>query len=327
MLKFWKKKRGREASASGTPRQDKLKLVLHVGPHKTGTTSLQWALYKQYAARGPRKLWYPTPLSKPPGHAVAAHASLGFGGTQPLLQDWIDEAQASVCETLIVSAEALCAAYPDKIGMLASQLTLCDVQLVLTLSPICRRSLSLWQGKLKHRFDQPLNAAREEMLQAPGLAADLTQAFADTFASAKVSVIVVDRKAPLDLYRHFASATGIPLEAPKESSQLVANRSLGRIEAEMVRSFNLNLAHLDLDQDKYDAGVKLLRRTLTSDAWQAAVPNLPLMLPEDWLEPLAERCVATVANLRKLAAEGRIETFGDIEALNDSDAFRKATGA
>jgi hypothetical protein len=263
------------------------------------------------------------------GHSLAAHASLQLDSSikEHLLTDWIETAQQSECETLVVSAEALSAAYPDKVGSLAAQTQDCDVHLVFTLTPITRRSMSLWQGKVKHGFDQPIDAAGDDMLSAVGLAADLVQVFADAFADAKISVIVADRKSPLDLYHRFAEATGIPLSAPEESSELVVNRSLGQIEAEMVRSFNLSVAQLGLSDNDYRAGLKLLRRTLTSDAWQAAVPNVPLALPNDWLEPLAERCVATVANLRKLAAEGRIQTFGDIETLNDSDAFRKATSA
>lgn len=326
MLRFRPKQ---EASASQSPRQSKLKLVLHVGPHKTGTSSLQWALLDQYSAKRPQKIWYPKPSSLGPGHALAAHASLELGSSarEPFLKDWIEAAQQSACETLVVSAEALSAAYPDKVGKLAAQTEDCDVHLVFTLTPISRRSMSLWQGKVKHRFDQPLDAAGEDVLNSPGLAADLIQVFADAFPGAKISVIVVNRQSPLDLYRRFAEATGIPLVPPQESSELVVNRSLGQIEAEMVRSFNLSVAQLDLSDEDYRAGLRLLRELLTSEAWQAAVPNLPLALPGDWVEPLAERCAATVANLRKLAAAGRIEILGDIDSLNDIDVVRRLTRA
>jgi hypothetical protein len=315
---------------SESPRQSKLKLVLHVGPHKTGTSSLQWALLTQFSAKRPQRFWYPEPVSRGPGHALAAHAILDSDSSakQPFLKDWIDAARQSECETLIVSAEALSAAYPDRVGSLAAQTKGCDVHLLFTLTPISRRSMSLWQGKVKHRFDQPLNAAGKEVLGAAGLAADLIEVFADAFPGAKISVIVVNRQSPLDLYHGFAKATGIPLAPPKENSPtLVANRSLGQIEAEMVRSFNLSVAQLGLSDEEYRAGIRLLRELLTSDAWQAAVPNLPLALPEDWVEPLAERCVATVANLRKLAAEGRIEIFGDVDSLNDIDVVRRLTSA
>ncbi|HEY8275425.1 MAG TPA: hypothetical protein VIG52_00330 [Methyloceanibacter sp.] len=326
MLRFRPKQ---EASASEPARQSKLKLVMHVGPHKTGTSSLQWALQSQYSAKQPQRLWYPKPRSLGPGHALAAHASLELGSSarEPFLRDWIDTARQSECETLIVSAEALSAAYPDKVGKLAAQTEDCDIHLVFTLTPISRRSMSLWQGKVKHRFDRPLDAAGNDVLNSPGLAADLIDVFADAFPAAKISVIVVNRQSPLDLYRRFAEATGIPLLPPQESSELVVNRSLGRVEAEMVRSFNLSVAQLDLSDEDYRAGLRLLRELLTSDGWQAAVPSLPLALPDDWVEPLAERCVATLANLRKLEAEGRIEILGDVDSLNDIDAVRRQVKA
>lgn len=325
MLRFWPKQ---QTSAGQSPRR-KLKLVLHVGPHKTGTSSLQWALLGQYSAKRPQKFWYPKPRSLGPGHALAAHASLEIDSAErePLLRDWIEAAQQSECETLIVSAEALSAAYPDKVGKLAVQTGDCDVHLVFTLTPISRRSMSLWQGMVKHRFDLPLDAAGNHVLNSPGLAADLIQVFADAFPEAKISAIVVDRHEPLGLYRRFAEVTGIPLVPPQESSELVVNRSLGQIEAEMVRNFNLSVTELDLSDQDYKAGLRLLRELLTSDDWQAAVPNLPLALPEDWVEPLAERCMATVANLRKLAAEGRIEILGDVDSLNDIEAVRRPKSA
>jgi hypothetical protein len=320
LLRFWQKQAAQPTPSS---HQKRLKLVLHVGPHKTGTTSLQRTLLDQYAAKRPQKIWYPTPTSGP-GHALAAQVSLGFNPsiTAPQLQEWIESARQSGCETLIISAEALSAAYPEKVGMLAAQTRGCDVHLVFTLSPISRRSMSLWQGKLKHGFDQALEAAGKSVLNKAGLAADLVQAFADAFPDAKISVIVVDRQSPLDLYRRFAQATGIPLPPPQKSSELVVNRSLGQIEAEIVRSFNLSIAQLELSDEDYRAGLGLLRKLLTSDTWQAIVPNMPLVLPDDWVEPLAERCVATVANLRRLAAEGRIEIFGDVETLNDIEKVR-----
>jgi hypothetical protein len=281
-------------------------------------------LLDQYAAKRPQKIWYPKPTSAGPGHALAAHASLGFSPsvTAPQLKEWVESARQSRCETLIVSAEALSAAYPDKVGMLAAQTQGCDVQLVFTLTPISRRSMSLWQGRVKHRFDRPLDDAGDAVLNAPGLAADLVNVFADAFPEANISVIIVDRHSPTDLYRHFAAATAIPLSLPKQDSKLVANQSLGQIEAEIVRNFNLSATALGFSEEAYQAGVKILRETLTSDAWRAVVPNVPLSMPEEWVETLAERCVATLENLRKMADEGRIEIIGDVEILNDIEKVR-----
>ena len=107
----------------------KLKLVLHVGPHKTGTSSLQLGLahpiFRQTAAKMvPRAglAWF--------RHALAAHALTPTIGTEAVLKDWIEAAHQSECETLIVSAEALSAAYPDKVGAFRAN-ECCDVHLGL----------------------------------------------------------------------------------------------------------------------------------------------------------------------------------------------------
>jgi hypothetical protein len=44
---------------------------------------------------------------------------------------------------------------------------------------------------------------------------------------------------------------------------------------------------------------------------------IPLTLPPDWIGPLIERCTATIADLKKLEAQGRIAVFGEIESLDD----------
>ena len=81
----------------------KLRLILHIGPHKTGTTSLQQALLNRYGAEEPAAIWYPIPQRPGPGHAILAAEIINDG--QPSLSSAIRAASQGNCDTLIVSSE------------------------------------------------------------------------------------------------------------------------------------------------------------------------------------------------------------------------------
>ena len=58
-----------------------MKIYLHVGPHKTGTTSVQqWMLDNARKHMKLYGLYYPEPPEEGPGHALLAWDSLGMHG-------------------------------------------------------------------------------------------------------------------------------------------------------------------------------------------------------------------------------------------------------
>ena len=108
MLKSKKHTEADATSGRGPRGGQRLKLVLHVGPHKTGTTSLQKALLSQYGSATPQKIWYPRPDASGPGHALAVWKMLGRKGQvqAPAIRQLIERAEDSDCEVLVLSSES-----------------------------------------------------------------------------------------------------------------------------------------------------------------------------------------------------------------------------
>jgi hypothetical protein len=300
------------ASSSGM-----LNLILHIGPHKTGTTSLQQALLKTYGAPKPQKIWYPTPPQLGPGHAVMARDIIV--GSDAFVRHTVDTAARGSCEQLILSAEtfATCA-YRNRIDNLVKQTSGAKIHIVTTLSPIYHRAISLWQqGVRRGRTRTAIAESLDDVLAQPGIAPDLAQRFVESFPEARLSVVITNRAAPQDLYSRFMEATGLRIP-PSGDDDAMSNVSLGLIEAECLRGFNVGVTSAGLTREGADLGRTLLRKLIASEKWRAVVPNVPLRLPGQWIEPLAQRTAETISGLRNLAAEGRIEVFGDLDSLDDS---------
>ncbi len=86
------------------------RLVIHIGTHKTGTTSVQEALERNRAALARRGAWYARTDREPHAH-LPKHSSLaralrqGAAHAGAELSLLLDEFAASGCDTLVLSAE------------------------------------------------------------------------------------------------------------------------------------------------------------------------------------------------------------------------------
>ncbi len=250
--------------------------MLHVGPYKTGTTSLQKALLKQYGSEVPQAIWYPIPEDSGPGHALNVWRMLGQRGhsPSPAIGQSVEHAKKTLaCQCLILSSEVFAGTFPNRIRPLVEQTVDTDMQIVITLSPIGRRAVSTWQETVKHRSLVSLDDALDAVLKGPGLAPLYVRFFADHFPEAKISVVIADRKAPESLYKLFGEATGIPLATPNTAKELVANRSLGLIEAKILSSFNAGAKDASLTLENYRKARSLLRNQFQSEKWRAVVPD------------------------------------------------------
>lgn len=89
------------------------KVVVHIGTHKTGTTSIQEALEKGRNRLADRSVWYARTDREPhahlPKHSSLTHALRGKGARSAAheLSLILDEFEKSNCDTLVLSAEGL----------------------------------------------------------------------------------------------------------------------------------------------------------------------------------------------------------------------------
>lgn len=83
-----------------------MRLFIHVGPHKTGTSALQASLHKNHAALRPRGAWY-LGWEGTTNHTLLGHAFLHSDpAASALLNRYIDAAAAAGCDICIVSSES-----------------------------------------------------------------------------------------------------------------------------------------------------------------------------------------------------------------------------
>jgi hypothetical protein len=294
----------------------KLRLILHIGPHKTGTTSLQQALLNRYGAEEPAEIWYPIPKRPGPGHAILAAEIINDG--RPSLSSAIRAASQGNCNTLIVSSENFSnAPHRNRMETLAEQAAETDLQIVATLSPLYQRALSTWQAGIRRdRWHSPIADSVDIVLAQPGFQPDLIDRFATQFPQAKLSVLITNKFSPEKLYAHFAQATEVALDT-SDSGGTLENSSLGFAEAEILRGFGAMFEAGGLAPENYWKARLLLRGLLDSEEWRSLVPRIRMTLPETWVEPLARRTAETIARLRALVAQERIQVFGDITSLDD----------
>lgn len=81
-----------------------MKLIIHPGLHKTGSTDLQHVLNDNHAALAARGVWYQPQEGYPAHHHAAWQVLLGDPG--PLV-DMAGQARAAGCDTLLLSSEVL----------------------------------------------------------------------------------------------------------------------------------------------------------------------------------------------------------------------------
>lgn len=87
-----------------------IRLAVHVGPHKTGSTSVQQALVAHRERLAEGRVWYPPTVEAAefPGQHADVAALLIRAGIGPTV-DWLDTARAEAerrgCDTLLLSSE------------------------------------------------------------------------------------------------------------------------------------------------------------------------------------------------------------------------------
>jgi len=125
-----------------------MNIYLHLGLHKTGTTSLQQVLLDAFGAPEPQPIWYPVPAGNGPGHAELAWRSLGYKGRTEeatLLRQLAHSADRGGCRDLILSSEEFIRAMPGMLQRFAELGAFGTLLPIVTLAPIARRTASLWQ--------------------------------------------------------------------------------------------------------------------------------------------------------------------------------------
>jgi hypothetical protein len=301
--------------------------LLHIGPQKTGSTSLQFAMNDHRETLREHGVVYPGPDVRP---RYALGAGLGYatprGGRRPSKPAWKDllrQVADPTARVVCVSHEAFGRATDAQIEKTVATLGGSRPHVLAVARRYDRLLPSQWQQRIKARltlsYDEWLRivlgpAAPDDgvwrNVWTPHDTVSLARRWADVVGPDNVTVLVADDADRTMLPTVVERMLGVPtgLLAPGDA---IVNRSLTYSEVELLRTLNLHFEERGYSDQHYHRIVNrgLIRTWVTSerDPDDPSIPPLPAWA---W-EPLVERSEARVRGLADLG----VRVVGDPAGL------------
>lgn len=225
---------------------------MHIGPPKTGTTTLQGAFHGERTAISAQGVHYAGPTRQPMGAvlAVMGHPNPTSGEVPPIGK-WdalVREMRDAGRQRVVLSSERLAYAGPAAIRRIVDDLGPSDVQVVVTLRPLARILPSQWQQSAQAGVLDSFEAFLEQIFDDPdGRQGSkfwyrhrhdrLVDRWANVVGRERLTVVALDEQDHGMILRAFEAMLGL------RDGTLVAdgdrtNRSMTLGEVEMVRAFN-----------------------------------------------------------------------------------------
>lgn len=304
-------------------------VLLHIGVHKTGTTSMQAALADARDDLMAAGVLYP---GHRPAHHRAALSAMNHGwgwqdrggekvGPQAFrdLTREVSAHRGRVC----ISSEFFCEADEETARTIVESLGGSRVQVVITLRNLGRLLPSSWQQYLKYGMTTGYEKWLGDVFAAPGESQHMTPSFwkrhdhgavverwAGAVGADNVTVLVledVDRAFP---FRAFAEMLDVDSDLLVSRMSLTSNRSMTAAEAEFLLRLNRRIV-TSLSWDQYRA---LVREALARTLVEGRTPEEQekgLSTP-DWA--LDAAVVKGTESVRRIRETG-VQVVGDLDAL------------
>lgn len=293
--------------------------LVHIGPHKTGTTALQRALHHSRSELHEQGVHYAYPTLQAYRPAISLTGRRGRrGGPVSDPADWdalVDEVRAAGDMRVVVSSESFANAETADIARLRDDLGADRLHVVRMVRRYDRLAPSQWQQGLLNgrrvsldRFCAKLLQPDSQFWRRHGFAT-LTRHWADVVGPENVSVVVVDESDPrwlLHVFERMLELRDGTLPLPTER----ANRSLSLAEAETLRQVNLAIAEQGWSDRVFHRyvreGASAGFKRLAADA-EAGRPQLPREVHEMLRE-------VTGHHVQELLGLG-VRVVGDVDLL------------
>jgi hypothetical protein len=229
-------------------------VLLHVGPHKTGTTAIQGALFQARGAMAKLGVVYPGRGRQHQMAALALTGNNGLRGDRPAtLEDWdllVGEVNAARDQRVIVSSEFFDECTDEIARTVVDAFDADRVHVVVTLRPVAKILPSAWQQYVRNGLRRSYEEWLGGMLNEPPYEAPtpsfwrrhhhdvLVERWVKTVGPDRVVVVVLDERNPDSLMRTFEQFLTLPT-GMLEPEVGWDNRSLTAAETELIRSINL----------------------------------------------------------------------------------------
>lgn len=261
--------------------------LLHIGPHKTGTTAIQGALFAAKDALPEHGVDFPAHSRHPMEAALAACARPAMmGDTVPTDRHWtrlLEQVEAAGDRTSVISSEFFADAPDDEtVARIVEQLGgMGSVHVLVTLRPLAKIMPSQWQQYVQNGLRMGYEDWLEHMLRkAPYEKPNpsfwrrhrhdrLVERWARAVGPERVTVVVVDDRDRDGLMRTFEALLGLPQKLLRPVPD-TANRSLTLAETEMLRNLNVEFRGNGLPDELYS---KLVRNGAVMHMKNACSPT------------------------------------------------------
>ena len=301
-------------------------VLVHIGPPKTGTTSLQGALHERRSELRDHGVLYPgtTRRQKRPGFALLGSVE---AGRKIPISEWHDlaaEVRAAADARVCVSTESFARAGRRKIRTIVEDLGPDRVHMVVTARRLDRLMPSAWQQRIKgvgetlpyaEWVEQVLDPARPKGAGATfwrhhDLAATIAD-WREVLPADRIIVVAADESDRAQILRVFEGLLALPdglLQSVVEAAS--SNTSLSYERAELLRQLNVALEQLGPDSRPRRRVVADLRRGVLAGAREPSETSIP-GLPAAALARVAE--LSDQRSQAVLASGVRI--VGDLDRL------------
>lgn len=314
-------------------------VLLHIGPHKTGTTAVQMAFHENRPALAAQGVEYAGSSTQPMVEAMAVASGQSFAvehadSGMRRWQELVEQVHASPARVVVLSSEFFSEASPDRVRRILADLGTDRTQVVITLRPVFRILASQWQQYMQNRpllgYDDALDYAGwlDRVLNhpdAPGVTPSfwkrhrhdrLVQTWAEAIGADRVTAIVVDESDRGMLLRTFEELTGLT-EGTLVAEAATENRSLTLGEVSMLRAFNRRFLEHGWSAADYTRYLRFgaIRFLLE----RAPDPAEERLLTPQWAIDRAAELGAEMAG--GIRASG-VRVLGDLDRLGDPSLAR-----
>ena len=300
--------------------------ILHIGPHKTGTTAVQAALHDARAELERQGVLYASDYR----HAMTAVlAGLELPNAwnddkePPPRWKWerlVGKVRSTKADRVIFSSEFFADGRPDGIRKIVDELDPSKVHVVVTLRPIAKIMPSQWQQWVQNQWTMPLEEWVQDLFSNPtGKAGamfwrrhrhdQLIERWAAIVGTERVTAIALDESDHGMLYRVFERLLGLRTGTLQPVTTL-SNRSMTLPEIEVIRAFNEMYKAEKLSRKVYARVIRFGASGLMETRRPA--PDEPrIELPEAARDQVAAAAREVIAGIR---ASG-VHVIGDLDAL------------
>lgn len=309
--------------------------LLHIGPHKTGTTALQntliWDREKlpsqglEYLVAGERRNanFAARAIRQRPTQKLESPDSVPMH----LWTNLVTRAKESTADRILISGEGFADCNPAEIDRIARDLDPSRLHIAVTLRPLAKILTSQWQQYIQNNMKRAsLDRFLHEVLDPEPQSVDsgfwrrhrhdqLVSRWAKPIGATNLTVIVVDDREPALIMRAFERLTGLQ-EGTLTPNRNPINRSLTLAEAEIIRAYYTLLESEGYNPRIYRKGVSI-RPALYLKEHRAPGPDEPKIQLPDWA---AER----TREISNKIVEG-IRSTG-VRVIGDLTSLTRATG-